>query len=120
MPMKKLFVFPLLLLFALSSSTVLACDARMVKFTRDCRIQDRFTKLRFDFKKKNIDIDEVAEYRVMRLVQRADWEQAKLNKVPPKLIYTPAPATWEVWDQGIRGLFKIDSAAVPRTLNAET
>ena len=117
--MKKIFTFALLASIALNASTAFGCDEKMRKFPRDCQIQDRLIKLKADFQEKGVDLDEVAEYRVMRFIQRPDWENAKRAKKSPEFIYNPAPATWQVWDQGIRRLFKADGSSTP-SLNKET
>ncbi len=79
-----------------------ACDDSLKKFPRDCSIQDRFVALKNAYTAQGINIDEVAEYRVIRFVDRYNWERAKESQVKPKDIYKPAPDTWLVWDTGIR------------------
>lgn len=79
-----------------------ACDETLKKFPRDCAIQDRFVALKSAFAAQGTNIDEIAEYRVIRFVDRYNWERAKESQVKPKDIYKPAPDTWLVWDTGIR------------------
>ena len=74
-------------------------------FPRDCRLQDRLRSVKADLKAKGIDADEVAEYRVLRFIDRGSWEKAKAARTAPDHVYNPAPATWEVWDAGIRHIF---------------
>ncbi len=94
-----------LLTFLLVSSHSLACDQAISKFSRDCKIQDRFLKVRAQLAKENVDINELAEYRALRMIDRASWEKAKINLTPVTQIYKPAPLTWEVWDGGMRNIF---------------
>ena len=82
-----------------------ACDRWMSVYPRDCSIQDRLVKARSNFAKYQINIDEVSEYRVIRFVDRKSWESAKRSNTPIANIYKPAPATWIVWDEGIRFIF---------------
>ncbi|AZZ37647.1 hypothetical protein CIK05_12860 [Bdellovibrio sp. qaytius] len=84
-----------------------ACDDQIKPFARDCAIQDRYVALKNAFAAKQINIDEIAEYRVIRFVDRYNWERAKTSKVKPDFIYEPAPATWAVWDSGIREVMKV-------------
>jgi len=79
-----------------------ACDQELQSFPRDCAIQDRYVSLKDRFAAQQINIDEIAEYRVIRFVDRATWERAKEAQAKPKQIYKPAPDTWLVWDSGIR------------------
>lgn len=79
-----------------------ACDDALKKFPRDCAIQDRFVALKNAYAAQGTNIDEIAEYRVIRFVDRYNWERAKNSEVKPRDIYKPAPDTWLVWDTGIR------------------
>lgn len=83
---------------------VLACDDLIRQFPRDCAIQDRYVALKQAYAAKHIDIDDIAEYRVIRFVDRDNWERAKTRKIHPEDIYQPAPATWKVWDLGMRAI----------------
>lgn len=87
------------------SYQALACDETLKAFTRDCLIQDRYLQIKNRLMRHKYDINEIAEYRALRFIDRATWEWAKRNKVSPRLAYNPAPATWEVWDSGIRQIF---------------
>lgn len=100
--MKKIVLATLLVFFSAQSR---ACDAALQKFSRDCAIQDRLVRLKANLAAKHVNIDEVAEYRVIRFVDRWSWENAKHNRTIPLNIYQPAPLTWEVWDHGIRTIF---------------
>lgn len=82
-----------------------ACDDILKQFPKDCALQDRLTAIREQLRKEKIDINEVAEYRVLRLIDRRSWDYARLKRTPPNEIYKPAPTTWSVWDQGIRSIF---------------
>ncbi len=102
--MKKI-ILPLAVVLLRFTSTAWACDS-VLKSSRDCQIQDRFRQIRSEFKIGfNIDINDVAEYRAIRFIDRESWERAKVLKNPPNSIYDPAPMTWNVWSHGIDSLF---------------
>lgn len=82
-----------------------ACDYAIAKFERDCKIQDRFIQIREQFAAKDVNIDEIAEYKALRFIDRASWEWAKKEKVAPLKIYEPKPITWQVWEKGINHIF---------------
>lgn len=84
-----------------------ACDDQIKPFARDCAIQDRYISLKNAYASKQINIDEIAEYRVIRFVDRHNWERAKISRIKPEQIYQPAPATWSVWDAGIREVIRV-------------
>lgn len=85
-------------------------DARKAGlYKRDCDIQDRYQKLQTYFSSEGINVAELAEYRLLRFVDRNSYETAKKTEMPPSQIYKPAPTTWEVWDSGIRALFADDT-----------
>lgn len=96
-----------LLLFQISAH---ACDDNIKSFARDCAIQDRFVALKNAYANRQINIDEIAEYRVIRFVDRYNWEKAKNSRTKPLDIYQPAPATWMVWDSGIRQVMQTGGA----------
>lgn len=98
----------LILVFSLifSHLAVQACDENIRQFPRDCAIQDRYVALKNAYAAKQINIDEIAEYRVIRFVDRYNWERAKRSEVLPENIYQPSPDTWVVWDSGIREIMK--------------
>lgn len=83
-------------------NAVWACDDALKTFPRDCHIQDRYHNLKNQFALQNVNIEDVVEYRVVRFVDRYNWERAKLATIKPHDIYKPAPDTWIVWDAGIR------------------
>lgn len=87
-----------------------ACDDAIKPFVRDCAIQDRFLALKNSYANRQVNIDEVAEYRVIRFVDRQSWERAKTSRIKPDQIYQPAPATWMVWDSGIREVMRVGGA----------
>ncbi|MES2801543.1 MAG: Fic family protein [Bdellovibrionota bacterium] len=87
-----------------------ACDDAIKPFPRDCAIQDRFVALKNSYANRQINIDEIAEYRVIRFVDRQNWERAKTSRIKPEQIYKPAPATWAVWDSGIREVMRVGGA----------
>lgn len=99
--MKKSIVF----LISMAASHVFACDSLLANFPRDCAIQDRYTAVRAAYTSLNIDMNEVAEYRVLRFVDRSSWEKAKAAQTPVSQIYKPAPTTWDIWDKAIRNIF---------------
>lgn len=96
------------------SQPLWACDEALKRFPQDCRIQDRYRDVRDRFRKENVDIDEVAEYRVLRFVGRGAWENAKAKQTSPENIYEPSPATWQVWDSGIRAIFAPNGIDITR------
>jgi prophage maintenance system killer protein len=100
--MKKYIAF---LFSAFLSYQASACDKAVAKFPRDCKIQDRYLKLKSQLAKSAIDINELAEYRALRMIDRGSWEKAKVTLTPVNQIYKPAPLTWEIWDNGIRNIF---------------
>lgn len=99
--MKKAFF----VLSVLLTVKAFACDPQLQKFPRDCQIQDRYLALRERFAKKNIDITDIAEYKVPRLILKDRWDYAKTQNEAPADIYSPAPTTWNVWDQGLKNIF---------------
>lgn len=108
---KKVLLQILMFSVALHSSYVLACDSALQapEFARDCAIQDRYRSVRDIFRKYKKDVTDVAEYKALRFIDRYKWETvAKDKKIPPKLLYSPAPTTWEVWNEGIQSLFPTD------------
>ena len=100
--MKTLMAAILLLLVSVQSN---ACDQYLRKYTKDCQFQDRVRRLKTQMKSKGVNLDEIAEYRVMRFIDRNSWESAKKDKRAPINIYNPKPDTWQVWDAGIRKIF---------------
>jgi hypothetical protein len=83
-----------------------ACDDVLKGFKRDCEIQDRYVNLREEFRTKyNVNINDIAEYKVIRFIDRPSWESAKQSEKAPNQIYGPAPMTWNVWSEGIDSLF---------------
>lgn len=101
--MKKLLATVIIFL---SAQQALACDAVIEKFSRDCWMQDRLAKIREEYAKIGVDVDEIGEYKVLRFIDRNSWEKAKTFKKAPLDIYDPAPATWRVWERGIDSLFR--------------
>ena len=77
-------------------------------FQKDCEIQDRYGKVKNYFAAIGINIAELAEYRLLRFVDRTSYESARQIEMMPSFIYKPAPTTWEVWDSGIRSIFGDD------------
>ena len=96
-----LFVFVLFI----SAARAQACDDYLKKYPRDCKLQDRIRILKVKMNGKNIKADDIAEYRIIRFVDRPSWEKAKLAHTKPTEIYKPAPITWNVWDSGIKLIF---------------
>lgn len=95
----------LIAILVFTSVMAVACDDLLQQFPRDCSLQDRLRSVKAALKSKGVDADEVAEYRVLRFVDRYSWEKAKTARTAPDNIYNPAPATWEVWDAGMRQIF---------------
>jgi prophage maintenance system killer protein len=92
----------LLLLVGIQS---FACDQYLKKYQKDCQFQDRVRRLKTQLAAKHVNLDDVAEYRVLRFIDRNSWESAKRDKRAPINIYNPKPDTWQVWDAGIRKIF---------------
>ncbi len=107
--------------FWITSTAVAECDSflqlpqqdarRASLFQKDCNIQSRYAKIQAYFSEIGINVAELAEYRLLRFVDRASFETARYAQTPPSEIYKPAPTTWEVWDTGIRTLFGNDDLA---------
>ena len=112
---KKLALFSVSLLI---TGQVLACDGylkipqqdprRANLYARDCAIQDRFALVKAFFTARKINVNELAEYRLMRFFDRKSYDKAASQNTPPAKIYDPAPETWNVWDTGIKTLFGAD------------
>jgi hypothetical protein len=101
--MFKVLSFAVLTSVVLNAATpAFACDRELRSFPRDCAIQDKFRNIRSRLSRLNVDIEEVAEYRAIRFIDRGSWEKAKLKGIGPRFIYQPAPETWETFDNGIR------------------
>ncbi|MBC7740956.1 MAG: Fic family protein [Bdellovibrionaceae bacterium] len=92
-----------------------ACDSVLREFSRDCAIQDQLNSIRARLLKQNINLDDVAEYRALRFIDRKSWEEAKVKGLAVELIYPPAPLTWQIWDGGIRRVFN-DNGALNRNI----
>lgn len=100
--MKMLAAAILLLLVSVQSN---ACDQYLRKYTKDCQFQDRIRRIKIQYATKKVDVNDVAEYRVLRFIDRGSWEKAKREKTAPINIYNPKPATWQVWNDGIKKTF---------------
>lgn len=94
------------LIVLLASYKAFACDQNLQPFARDCALQDRVAALRSKFAAQGVDLDEIGEYKGVRFIDRAKWDYEISMKKAPTDIYTPAPATWNVWESGIDSLFK--------------
>ena len=100
-------------------SAAAACDGylkieqsdarRAALYKRDCAIQSRYSAIKHFFSLRGINVNEIAEYRMLRFIDRRAFGIASKNHLNPSLVYLPAPQTWEVWDSGIRSLFKDDN-----------
>lgn len=77
-------------------------------FKKDCDIQDRYNNVRSFFNSIGINVADIAEYRMLRFIDRSSFEHARQLEITPSQIYKPAPMTWEVWDGGIRSIFRND------------
>lgn len=84
-------------------------DARRASlYKRDCDIQSRYSSVQRFFSQIGINVADLAEYRSIRFIDRSTLNTAMVHQIHPTQIYRPAPATWEVWDSGIRQLFGND------------
>lgn len=109
----KSFRFAVLLGFMVSFKAY-ACDdvlklkaeaaGRNSSFYKECKIQDRFHKVREGFSELGIDVNKVSEYKALRFIERYTWEKEKVKETPLENIYEPAPETWQVWDSGMTEL----------------
>lgn len=107
--------------FWITSAAYAECDSylqlpqenprKAILFKKDCAIQSRYAKIQAYFTEIGINVAELAEYRLLRFVDRGSFETARYAQTPPSQIYKPAPMTWEVWDAGIRSLFGNDNLA---------
>lgn len=107
--------------FWITSTAVAECDSylklpqetarKTALFQKDCSIQSRYANLQTYFTEIGINVAELAEYRILRFVDRGSFETARYAQTPPSQIYKPAPTTWEVWDTGIRAIFGNDNLA---------
>jgi hypothetical protein len=94
---RGLYIFFLLhLLPAFACSPALRWDAEM------CAVADQTQQLRQDFTNKfNLDMDQIAEYRALRFIDRKSWEASlKKNVWFPWKVYSPSPETWLRWEKG--------------------
>lgn len=92
-----------ILILSVLPTATWACD-KALDSTRDCQIQDRYRQLKNSFSNLGVDINDIAEYKVIRFVDRTSWENAKIKQTAPKLIYNPAPMTWTIWSNGMDSL----------------
>ncbi|MFM6930088.1 MAG: Fic family protein [Bdellovibrio sp.] len=109
----KSFKFVALLGFMMSFKAY-ACDdvlkmkaeaaGRNSSFHKECKIQDRFHKVKEGFSKLGIDLNNVNEYKALRFIERYTWEKEKPKETPLENIYEPAPETWQVWSSGMAEL----------------
>lgn len=114
--MKNLVLFAVS--FWITVSAHAACDSylqftqkdprKAALFKKDCDIQDRYNNVRTYFATIGINVAELTEYRAIRFVDRASFENARQKDLDPAQIYKPAPMTWQVWDYGMRSLFHND------------
>lgn len=105
--------------FSIGLSTASACEGylkieqsdarRAALYKRDCQIQDRYFAIKHFFGLRGINVNELAEYRMLRFIDRRAYGIASKNGLNPSLVYLPAPQTWNVWDSGIRSLFGDDN-----------
>jgi hypothetical protein len=107
------FIFFLILV----QTKVIACDDFLKvtsvdplvtsKLKKECDIQDRFRKVQKTYHDFNLNINHVAEYRAIRLIDRFSWERnVSSGNAAPKWIYNPMPTTWDIWDNGIKLIFE--------------
>jgi len=70
----------------------------------ECKIQHDYRELKESFSslKKPIQINNIAEYKALRFIDRGSWEKAVEEQKPIDQIYQPAPKTWKTWLQGDR------------------
>ncbi len=78
MPLDIKILRPLAFAILLASSSSFACDSilkakaksegRSSSFYKDCKIQDRFQKLRAKFSELGININDIHEYKALRFI----------------------------------------------------
>jgi hypothetical protein len=101
-------MFSLFLTFILGLSILMqplqACDSFLKKgYPEECKIQDRYNKLKAGFDKHGVDIDFLTEFRAIRFIARRDMVRTiKENKSGFLTwdIYAPKPKTWLKWEEG--------------------
>ena len=84
-------------------SNAYSCDRFLQKYKTECDIQNRYLKLKAGFKKHNVDIDFLTEFRAIRFIARRDMKRTIKEKPKGFLtwdIYSPAPKTWLKWEEG--------------------
>lgn len=104
--------------FWITSTAAAACDnylqfiqtdtRKAALYKKDCDIQSRYAEVQKYFNSIGINVNELAEYRLLRFIDRISYDTAAKAETPPSKIYNPAPMTWNVWDSGIRALFGND------------
>jgi hypothetical protein len=113
-------------IFITYAAQTIACDDMLktnplskvdpVKAKRECEIQDRFRKVKNTFHDFNLNINNVTEYRAIRLIDRNSWEKnVQLGNAAPKWVYKPMPTTWDVWNNGIQLIFE-KNRAIPENI----
>lgn len=115
--MKSLIIISIALLF--TNSALADCDGylkipqkdarRASLYARDCAIQDRYANLKREFSSYGVNVDEIAEYRVPRFVDRATWEEHKNDRDDLADLYYQKnretdrkTRSWLIWDTGMR------------------
>ncbi len=98
--MRAVHVF--IFLFFASPLHALACGLALQSDRELCAAADRYAELKDEFLNRwNVDIETLSEYRALRFIARRDWEAALArNEWRPRMIYSPAPQTWDYWEQG--------------------
>jgi hypothetical protein len=101
--MKFTNIYIVALVMTILPTATWACDNALAT-TRDCQIQDRYRNLKSSFSTMNVNLNDIAEYKAIRFIDRKSWETAKAMQTPPKSIYNPAPMTWNIWSNGMDSL----------------
>ena len=92
----------------LLSSQAFACDDILKPFSRDCKIQDDFREIQTKYRERNLDVNQVYEYKLLRFIDRKSFEKALVDQTPVEKIYEPSPDTWNFWSKGIEYLLDVE------------
>jgi len=94
----KFYTAFLVFLYSYSSFT---CDERIERFKEDCQFQDRSLQIKNNFKELGIDYKKISGPRSLRFIDTKSWNLfIQKGGTDPSKIYSPAPETWQSWNQG--------------------
>lgn len=104
-----------------SSAGLMGADS----FRRDCDFQDRYARVKETFARYGRNVEDVTEYKALRFIgSQVYTTNLQTKKLPPQMIYEPAPATWQIWESGVDQVVqrfgRKDSLLDQNTIKAET